>query len=121
MAFCADLSELKPVNGFIKGQAFSSQLNKPSTANAPVIKPTANAETSAKPMQQLQTAAAVRPLQFELNSQAIKLANNPLTNLAGLQEAAAAVLDEPVRSAAFSGHASCESCMASPSKLGKCV
>ncbi|KAL0055361.1 hypothetical protein WJX82_011134 [Trebouxia sp. C0006] len=53
-----NLSELKPVNGFIKGQAFSSQLNKPSTANAPVIKPTANAETS-------------------------------------LQEAAAAVLDEP--------------------------
>ncbi|KAL0031884.1 hypothetical protein WJX79_003250 [Trebouxia sp. C0005] len=90
-----NLSELKPVNGFVKGCAAPPQLNKPSTANAPVTKPTANAEASAKPMQQLQTAAAVTPLQFELNSRAIKLANNPLKSLAGLQEAAAAVLDEP--------------------------
>ena len=101
MAICADLSELKPVNGFIKGHAAPPQLNKPSAANNPVTKPTANAEASAKPMQQLQTAAAVTPLQFELNSQAIKLANNPLTSLAGLQEAAAAVLDEPVRPCSF--------------------
>ncbi len=101
MAICADLSELNPVNGFIKGHAALPQLNKPSTAVAPVIKPTANAEASAKPMQPLQTAAALTPLQFELNSQAIKLANNPLTSLAGLQEAAAAVLDEPVRPCSF--------------------
>ena len=101
MAICADLSELKPVNGFIKGHAAPPQLSKPSTANDPVSKPTANAEASAKPMQQLQTAAAVTRLQFELNSQAIKLANNPLTSLAGLQEAAAAVLDEPVRPCSF--------------------
>ena len=64
----------------------------------PVSKPTANAEADipAQPMQQVQAAILPKPVHYERNSVAIKMANNPLTSLVGLQEAAAAVLDEPV-------------------------
>lgn len=92
----ADLTELKPVGGFIKGAAAPAQPSKPPTPQAPVTQPNATAEAAAQPMQQSHAAVALTPSQYERNSLAIKLANNPLTSLADLPEAAAAVLDEPV-------------------------
>ena len=95
----ADLSEIKPVGGFVKGQSSSAvQPNKPGTPVVSGSRPaTANAESEAhqQPVQQL-TPSPPKPVQYERNSLAIKLANNPLTSLKGLPEAAAAVLDEPV-------------------------
>ena len=95
----ADLSEIKPVGGFVKGQPLSAvQPSKPGTPLVPGSRPaTANAEPEAhqQPVQPLATSPP-KPVQYERNSLAIKLANNPLTSLKGLPEAAAAVLDAPV-------------------------
>ena len=95
----ADLSEINPVGGFVKGQPSSAvQPTKPGTPLMPGSRPaTANAESDAhqQPVQPL-ASSPPKTVQYERNSLAIKLANNPLTSLKGLPEAAAAVLDDPV-------------------------
>ena len=97
----ADLKELKPVSGFAKGQA--APVVQSPKALAPLTlanKSAVNTESESpqQPLQQVQQSAAV---EYEKNSLAIKLANNPLSSLAGLHEAVGTVLDEPVSSTAF--------------------
>lgn len=92
----ADLKEVKPVSGFVKGQAARVvQPSKPSAALTPVNKSAVSTESEGpgQPLQQVQQSA---PTGFDKNSLAIKLSNNPLATLAGLQEAVGTVLDEPV-------------------------
>ena len=89
------------MGGFVKGQAVPLvQLQKPS---APLVVANKSAvdtesEASPQPLQQVQQSA---PVEYEKNSLAIKLSNNPLSSLAGLQEAVGTVLDEPVSLTAF--------------------
>ena len=97
-----DLSELTPISGFTKGQSASSV--QPTKSATPVSKTTANADADAlsnlQPVQQIQQSAVPSIAEYERNSMAIKLSNNPLANLTGLQEAVGSVLDEPVSQAA---------------------
>ena len=97
----ADLKELRPVSGFVKEQAAPVvQPQKPAASLALVNKTAVNtdSEGSPQPLQQVQQSA---PAEYEMNSLAIKLSNNPLSSLAGLQEAVGTVLDKPVRLTAF--------------------
>lgn len=95
----ADLSKLTPVSGFVKGQPTpllqSGKPSTPTTAGS-VLAASADSKSPSQPMQQLQQPAMPKSVEYERNSLAIKLSNNPLESLAGLQEAAASVLDEPV-------------------------
>ena len=97
----ADLKELRPVSGVVRGQA--APVVQPSKPSAPLVLPNKSAvntesEGPPQPLQQVQQSA---PVEYEKNSLAIKLSNNPLSSLAGLQEAAETVLDEPVSLTAF--------------------
>ena len=97
----ADLKEVKPVSGCVKGQA--APVMQPPKASVPLTwanKSAVNTESEGppQPLQQVQQSASV---QYDKNSLAIKLANNPLSSLAGLLEAVGTVLDEPVSSIAF--------------------
>ena len=87
------------MSGFVKGQ--SPPAVHTSKTLAPVVLPcrsaaNADAESPAQPVQQLQQAAVPKSVEYERNSLAIKMSNNPLATLTGLQEAAASVLDDPV-------------------------
>lgn len=93
----ADLKEIRPVSGFVKGQAAHVvQPSKPSAALTLASKSAVSTESEG-PTQQVQQVQQVQQSpDFEKNSLAIKLSNNPLATLAGLQEAVGTVLDEPV-------------------------
>lgn len=89
------------MGGFVKGQA--APLVQPHKPPAPLIlanKSAVNTEAEA-PLQPLQQVQQSAPVEYEKNSLAIKLSNNPLSSLAGLQEAVGTVLDEPVSLTAF--------------------
>ncbi|KAL3132967.1 hypothetical protein ABBQ38_006878 [Trebouxia sp. C0009 RCD-2024] len=91
----ADLKEVKPVSGLVKGQpAPIVRPVKPATPQALVNNAaiSTTCEGPPQPMQQVQQSA---PVEYERNSLAIKLSNNPLASLTELQEAVASVLDEP--------------------------
>ena len=98
----ADLKELKPVSGFVKGHVV--QPPKPATPLT-VVKTSAintDCEISSQPLQHVQPSALHTAfIKYEQNSLAIKLSNNPLASLTGLQEAVGSVMDDPVSLTAF--------------------
>ncbi|KAL3149390.1 hypothetical protein ABBQ32_002190 [Trebouxia sp. C0010 RCD-2024] len=96
-----NLQEVKPMSGFVKGQpAPVVQPNKSATPPALVSNAaiSTTCEGPSQPMQQVQQST---PVEYERNSLAIKLSNNPLASLTELQEAVASVLDEPVSFSVF--------------------
>ena len=87
------------MSGVVKGRSPpAAQTSKISTLVTPLSRSAANAdgENTAQPMQQVQQAAVPNAVEYKQNSMAIKMSNNPLATLTGLQEAAASVLDDPV-------------------------
>ena len=88
--YTADLGSVQPVSGFTKSQVAAARRR----ASVVGITASSNTETAVQPVQQ--DSQAPKPGHYKCNSFAIKLASNPVTSLAGLQDAVAAVLDAPV-------------------------
>ena len=88
--YTADLGSVQPVSGFTKSQ-IAAALNRGRVVGSTAAITT---ETAVQPVQH--DTKAPKPGHYKCNSFAIKLASNPITSLAGLQDAVAAVLDTPV-------------------------